>query len=151
LDEPTNHLDVAAIEWLERHLAEDYGGTVLLITHDRYILDRVCTRTFEVERGVVYSYEGGFGAYLEAKAERAALAQRTEANRQNFLRRELEWLRRQPKARTTKSSARVDRAEAELNKAGPARERRVELSLETARSGKTLLELRALTLELGRV
>jgi len=151
LDEPTNHLDVAAIEWLERHLAEDYSGAVLLITHDRYILDRVCTRTFEVDRGTVYAYDGGFGAYLEAKAERMAHAQRTEANRQNFLRRELEWLRRQPKARTTKQTARVNRAEAELAKSGPPRDRRVELSLEAARSGKTILELRNVTLELGRV
>ncbi|MDC0719400.1 ABC-F family ATP-binding cassette domain-containing protein [Nannocystis bainbridge] len=151
LDEPTNHLDVSAIEWLERHLAENYVGTVLLITHDRYILDRVCTRTFEVDRGSVYAYDGGFGAYLEAKAERMAHAQRTEANRQNFLRRELEWLRRQPKARTTKQTARVNRAEAELAKSGPPRDRRVELSLEAARSGKTILELRGVTLELSRV
>ncbi|HEY8379547.1 MAG TPA: ATP-binding cassette domain-containing protein, partial [Nannocystis sp.] len=130
LDEPTNHLDVAAIEWLERHLAEEYTGAVLLITHDRYILDRVCTRTLEIDRGEVYAYDGGFGAYLEAKAERAAHQQRTEANRQNFLRRELEWLRRQPKARTTKQRARVQRAEAELAKAPPPPERRARLSLE---------------------
>jgi ATP-binding cassette subfamily F protein uup len=149
LDEPTNHLDVAAIEWLEKHLAEQYPGAVLLITHDRYILDRVCTRTLEVERGAIHSYDGGFGVYLEAKAEREALAQRTEANRQNFLRRELEWLRRQPKARTTKQRARVDRAEAELGKAPPARDRAVDLSLEASASGKTVLELRDIDLTIA--
>ena len=149
LDEPTNHLDVAAIEWLEKHLAEHYPGAVLLITHDRYILDRVCTRTLEVDRGAVYSYDGGFAVYLEAKAERAALAQRTEANRQNFLRSELEWLRRQPKARTTKSRSRVERAEAELAKAPPPRDRAVELSLEASAPGKTILELRGLALDVA--
>jgi ATP-binding cassette subfamily F protein uup len=149
LDEPTNHLDVAAIEWLERHLAEQYAGAVLLITHDRYILDRVCTRTLEVERGAVYSYDGGFYTYLEAKAEREALAQRTESNRQNFLRRELEWLRRQPKARTTKSRSRVERAEAELAKAPPPQSRTVDLSLQSSAPGKTILELRDLRLEIA--
>jgi ATP-binding cassette subfamily F protein uup len=148
LDEPTNHLDVATIEWLERHL-DDYPGALLMITHDRYILDRVATRTLELDRGKLYSYDGGFEIYLEAKAERAALAQRTESNRQNFLRRELEWLRRRPKARTTKQKARIDRAHAEIAKAPPPVDRTAQLQLDTARVGGTILELRGVSLELA--
>ncbi len=146
LDEPTNHLDVATIEWLERYLDEQFPGALLLITHDRYILDRVARRTLELDRSKVYSYDGGFMTYLEAKAERAATAQRTEANRQNFLRRELEWLRRQPKARSTKQKARIDRAHGEIAKGPPPIDRALELQVHAARSGSTILELRDLSL-----
>jgi ATP-binding cassette subfamily F protein uup len=146
LDEPTNHLDVATIEWLERYLDEQFPGALLLITHDRYILDRVARRTLELDRSKVYSYDGGFMTYLEAKAERAATAQRTEANRQNFLRRELEWLRRQPKARSTKQKARIDRAHGEIAKGPPPVDRALELQVHAARSGSTILELRDLSL-----
>jgi ATP-binding cassette subfamily F protein uup len=146
LDEPTNHLDVATIEWLERYLQDQFHGALLLITHDRYILDRVATRTVELDRSKLYSYDGGFATYLEAKAERMALAQRTEANRQNFLRRELEWLRRQPKARTTKQKARIDRAHVEIGKGPPPAERNLELRVEVARTGSTILELRDVSL-----
>ena len=148
LDEPTNHLDIATIEWLERYLQDQFHGALLLITHDRYILDRVAVRTLEIDRGKLFSYDGGFGVYLEAKAERSALAQRTESNRQNFLRRELEWLRRQPKARSTKQKARIDRAHGEIAKAPPPQDRNLELSVEVARTGSTILELRGVTLEI---
>jgi ATP-binding cassette subfamily F protein uup len=149
LDEPTNHLDAETIEWLEEYLVEEHTGAVLLITHDRYLLDRVAERTLEVVEGRVYSYEGGYELYLEQKAEREELAARTEQNRQNFLRRELEWLRRQPKARTTKQKARIDRAEAAKSAIKPQKEEQAKFSLETARSGKTILELRELGLTLG--
>jgi ATP-binding cassette subfamily F protein uup len=96
LDEPTNHLDAETIEWLEQYLIEEYKNAILLITHDRYLLDRVAQRTVEVANGEVYSYDGGYERYLEQKAERMAHAERTESNRQNFLRKELEWLSRQP-------------------------------------------------------
>jgi ATP-binding cassette subfamily F protein uup len=102
LDEPTNHLDIATIEWLETHLRERFSGALLLITHDRYVLDRVTSRTLELESGQLTSYDGGYAAYLAGRAERSAFAERVEQNRQNFLRRELEWVRRQPKARSTK-------------------------------------------------
>jgi ATP-binding cassette subfamily F protein uup len=102
LDEPTNHLDIETIEWLENYLRTRFRGALLLITHDRYVLDRVATRTLELDEGVVTSYAGGYASYLEARAERQAHAERSERNRQNFLRKELEWLRRQPKARGTK-------------------------------------------------
>ena len=110
LDEPSNHLDVETVEWLEGYLLDEHRGAVLLITHDRYLLDRVVERTLEIDKGVVRSYDGGYEDYLEAKAERLAHDERTEQNRQNFLRREVEWLRRQPKARSTKQKARIERA-----------------------------------------
>ena len=149
LDEPTNHLDVETIDWLEHYLLEEHPGAVLLVTHDRYLLDRVCTRTLELERGTLTSYDGGYETYLEAKAARLAHEERVEANRQNFLRRELEWLARQPQARTTKQKARIERAEAAKAVQAPVAEETVSLRLEEARAGKTVLELEHLSLEIG--
>ena len=149
LDEPSNHLDVETVEWLESYLIDEHPGALLLITHDRYLLDRVAERTLEIDQGIVYSYDGGYGDYLEAKAERLAHEARTEGNRQNFLRRELEWLRRQPKARSTKQKARIDRAEAAKGQLAPKQEKTAQLALETVRAGKTILELRKVTLGIG--
>ena len=149
LDEPTNHLDIDTIEWLEEHLLRQFKGAVLLITHDRYVLDRVTTRTVEIDSGKLASYAGGYSQYLEAKAERQVHAERAERNRQNFLRRELEWMRRQPKARATKQKARIGRAENALGQAGPKRVKTADLRLESERLGKTILELSGLTLERG--
>lgn len=148
LDEPTNHLDAETVEWLEQHLIEEFPGAVLLITHDRYLLDNVAERTVEVADGEAFSYEGGYERFLEQKAERQAHAARTEQNRQNFLRRELEWLRRMPKARTTKQKARIERAESARDAPKPKQEKTVELSLDVSRAGKTLLELRDVTLQI---
>ncbi|MDF3072125.1 MAG: ATPase component of transporter with duplicated ATPase [Polyangiaceae bacterium] len=142
LDEPTNHLDAETVEWLEQHLIEEFPGAVLLITHDRYLLDNVAQRTVEVADGEAFSYDGGYERYLEQKAERLSLAARTEQNRQNFLRREIEWLRRMPKARTTKQQARIDRAESAIAAPKPKQEQKVSLELDVSRAGKTLLELR---------
>ncbi|MBX3130650.1 MAG: ABC-F family ATP-binding cassette domain-containing protein [Polyangiaceae bacterium] len=149
LDEPTNHLDADTVEWLEGYLLDGFRGALLLITHDRYLLDRVATRTVEVSRGEVYSYDGGYGLYLQQKAERLELEARTEQNRQNFLRGELAWLARQPKARTTKQKARIDRAEAALAVERPEVERLARLTLDDVRAGKTILETRDLRVELG--
>ncbi len=149
LDEPTNHLDVEAIEWLERYLLEEHRGALLLITHDRYVLDRVARRTLELAEGRVYSYQGGYGAYLEAKAERLAHEARSEANRQNFLRREIAWLRRGPPARTTKQKARIDRAEAAIAVTAPKLERTARIAMDATRAGKTVIDLRDLTLTMG--
>jgi ATP-binding cassette subfamily F protein uup len=149
LDEPTNHLDVATIEWLEEYLATRFRGAVLLVTHDRAVLDRVTTRTLELEDGVLTSYDGGYATYLEARAERRAQEQRTERNRQNFLRREVEWLRRQPKARGTKQKARIRRAGEALDKSAPREERTAQLKLAAERQGKTILELDGVVLERG--
>jgi ATP-binding cassette subfamily F protein uup len=120
-----------------------------MVTHDRYLLDRVVTRTLEVEQGEVYSYDGGWGLYLEAKAERAAHDERVEANRQRFLKRELEWLRRTPQARTTKQKARIQRAEAALSQDGPARERQANIELDHVRSGRTILEAEDLAVDVA--
>jgi ATP-binding cassette subfamily F protein uup len=108
LDEPTNHLDTESIEWLADYL-ENYPATFLLVTHDRYFLDRVTTSIAELSNGKVYSYEGNYTDYLLAKAEREAALEVSEHKREMFLRRELEWVRRGPKARTTKSKSRLDR------------------------------------------
>ena len=149
LDEPTNHLDADTIEWLETYLKQQYGGALLLITHDRYVLDRVVTRTLEIDQGQVHSYAGGWQSYLTAKAERMAHASRAEANRKNLLRTELEWLRRSPKARTSKSKARVDRAVALRDAQGPQVERAARFELQRERLGGTVLEAHDLSLELG--
>jgi ATP-binding cassette subfamily F protein uup len=149
LDEPTNHLDVDTIEWLESYLGERFRGALLLITHDRYLLDRVVTRTFEIEGGALYAYDGGWEDYLTARAERQAHAERVEANRQNFLRRELEWLRRQPKARTTKQKARIDRAQVALDRDPAPRGREARLRMDGVRSGHTVLAVENLTVELA--
>jgi ATP-binding cassette subfamily F protein uup len=108
LDEPTNHLDTESIEWLGDFL-ESYPGAFLLVTHDRYFLDRVTNTIVELAEGKAYSYTGNYTDYLLAKAERDATAEVTEHKRQMFLRREIEWVRRGPKAQTTKSKARWDR------------------------------------------
>jgi ABC transport system ATP-binding/permease protein len=149
LDEPTNHLDVETIDWLERFLVDEYQGAVVLITHDRYLLDRVADRTVEVEDGNLYVYDGGYEAYLAAKAERTAHAVRVENNRQNFLRRELEWLSRQPKARSTKQKARIQRAEDSRATRPPKEQRVASILLGDTRTGKTILDWHDVSLELG--
>ncbi len=150
LDEPTNHLDADTVEWLEGYLANDFGGALILVTHDRYLLDAVCTRTLELDRGALHSFDGGWTEYLLTKSERLAHEARTEQNRQNFLRTEVEWLRRSPKARTTKQKARVARGEAALDANPQRRHEQVSgLSLTAQRTGKTILELHDLSVELG--
>ena len=147
MDEPTNHLDIETIEWLEDTLRDRFPGALLLISHDRSVLDGVTTRTLEVQGGAVYDYDGGYALYLMAKAEREAQAERAERNRQNFLRREVEWLRRAPKARGTKQKARIGRAEAALGQVAPKEERTADLKLRSERQGKTILEFEGLRIE----
>jgi ATP-binding cassette subfamily F protein uup len=140
LDEPTNHLDLQTVEWLETWLAERFKGALILVTHDRYLLDRLVDRTIEVDDGQLHIYQGGWSLYLEAKAEREAHAERVESNRQNFLRRELEWLRRQPQARTTKQKARIDRAVSARDKAAPKREVTAQIEFGHVGEGRTILD-----------
>ncbi len=150
LDEPTNHLDIETIEWLEDQLTNHFKGAVLFITHDRYMLDRVAQRIIEIDRSEMHSYRGGWEAYLEAKAERLAHEDRTEANRQNFLRTELEWLSRSPQARTTKQKARIKRVESVRDKGPPRGQQEVaKIALQEARSGRTIIDIRELRLKLG--
>ncbi|MEC0212119.1 ABC-F family ATP-binding cassette domain-containing protein [Paenibacillus ehimensis] len=140
LDEPTNHIDHETVQWLEEFLAK-WRGALLLVTHDRYFLDRVTNRIFELDRGKLYSYEGNYAAFLEKKAERLEREAAEEDKRQNLLRRELAWLRRGAKARTTKQKARVDRViELRDRKVdGPAAQ--LVISLGASRLGKKIMEL----------
>ncbi|NUW42630.1 energy-dependent translational throttle protein EttA [Nonomuraea rhodomycinica] len=110
LDEPTNHLDAESVQWLEQHL-EKYAGTVLAVTHDRYFLDNVATWILELDRGRTYPYEGNYSTYLEAKAQRLKVEGQKDAKRKKRLEDELEWVRSNPKARQTKSKARLQRYE----------------------------------------
>ncbi|HUS26878.1 MAG TPA: ABC-F family ATP-binding cassette domain-containing protein [Kofleriaceae bacterium] len=108
LDEPTNHLDARTVEWLETRLAA-WQGSLIVVTHDRYFLDRVSTRIIEIDRGKAYTYEGNYEEFLLAQADRLSVEADQEHERSMFVRREIEWVRRQPKARTTKAKARLDR------------------------------------------
>ena len=140
LDEPTNHLDLEAIDWLARHLRARRGA-LLVVTHDRWFLDEVTERTWEVVDGRVERYEGGYSAYVLAKAERERIAAATEAKRQNLLRKELAWLRRGPQARTSKPRFRVEAAQALIADEPPPRDT-VELTrFATARLGKTVIDV----------
>ena len=141
LDEPTNHLDVEVIEWLETYLADTFPGAVLLVTHDRYALDAMATRIFELERGTLHEYRGDYSDYLEQKADRLEHESRVEDNRLNFVRRERAWLARGPKARSTKQKARIQRAEKAIAVKGPQAEGRAQLVAAATRTGKTILEL----------
>ncbi len=141
LDEPTNQIDNDTVAWLEAHLAR-YSGALCLITHDRYFLDRVTNRIFELDRGELYRYEGNYGTFLEQKAEREETESTREQRRQNLLRRELAWLRRGAKARSTKQKARIQRVEA-LQEAGPeARAGQVEITVAAHRLGKQIIDIK---------
>ncbi len=149
LDEPTNHLDIEAIDWLGRHLrdrAENGHSAVIVVSHDRWLLDTVCERTWEVDRGQVHSAEGGYSAYVLAQAERERGEEAAESRRRNLARKELAWLQRGARARTTKAKFRVEAANA-LIAAEPLPRDSVELTrLATARLGKTVLELEDVSL-----
>ena len=110
LDEPTNHLDVEVIGWLAEHLNARRPKALVVVSHDRWFLDAVCTRTWEVHGGEVDAYDGGYAAYVLARAERMRLAAGTEARRRNLMRKELAWLRRGPPARTSKPKFRIQAA-----------------------------------------
>ena len=140
LDEPTNHLDTETIAWLETYLA-NYPGALLLVTHDRYFLDRVTNRMLEVTPEGVMKYEGNYSRYLELKEEQDRLKEATERTRQNLARRELAWLRRGPKARTSKAKYRVERAEALQESAGTGPDARLQLAAASTRLGKKVLEM----------
>ncbi len=148
LDEPTNHLDVEGIAWLARHLVTRRCALVV-VTHDRWFLDEVCDRTWEVADGQVREYDGGYSVYVLAKAERARIAAATEARRQNLLRKELAWLRRGPPARTSKPRFRIDAANALIENEPPARDSVELIRFATSRLGKTGYELHDITLRAG--
>ncbi len=140
LDEPTNHLDIETIEWLEEYITR-YPGAILLITHDRYFLDRVTNRIFELEQGNLYSYEGNYSTFLEAKAIREEIEAANEDKRQNLLRRELAWMRRGAKARTTKQKARIQRFESLQNQPGHRQKDDLDIAIGGSRLGKKVFEI----------
>jgi ABC transport system ATP-binding/permease protein len=140
LDEPTNHLDFEMIEWLENYLVKQ-DVTLLMVTHDRYFLDRVCNNIIELERGILYSYKGDYEYFLEKKEERIFNQGRENDKANNLLRKELEWVRKMPKARTTKSKSRVDAFyELEEKAAGHKKEKELQLNVKMTRLGGKVLE-----------
>ena len=141
LDEPTNHLDLNAISWLENQIS-NFRGAVVLVSHDRFLLDQVTTRMIEIDRGVTYVHAGGYSRLLEAQADRDAQAQSAEQIRRNLARHELAWLRRGVKARSTKPQARIDAANRLLSggPAAAAREGSLDLSVPTPRLGNTVIK-----------
>jgi ATP-binding cassette subfamily F protein uup len=153
MDEPTNHLDAETVEWLENYLAE-FNGALLLVTHDRYFLDRVTNRMLEIDRGRVQLYAGNYGTYLEKKEEQEE-RQAVEAQKlKQMARRELEWLRRGPKARTTKAKARIDRANELIQQSRQAAseiagKRSLDIEFESSRLGGKILGLREISKSYG--
>lgn len=140
LDEPTNHIDAAAIEWLEQMLA-NFKGALLMVTHDRYFLERVTGVMLEIDRGLVFRYEANYDRWLELKAERIEREQSSELKRQNLLRRELAWIRRGAKARSTKQQARIDRFNTLNEKSAPNSDDQLSISAAASRLGRKTLIL----------
>ncbi|MER2058262.1 MAG: ABC-F family ATP-binding cassette domain-containing protein [Niallia sp.] len=141
LDEPTNHLDFEAVKWLEDYLSR-YTGALLLVTHDRYFLDRVTNRMFELDGGNLYSYKGNYGDFLQAKAIREENEAATIEKQKNLFRRELEWIRRGAKARSTKQKARIQRFDTlDDNLANVKTKDKLDISLKGSRLGKQVFEL----------
>src|SRR6478735_5433010 len=148
LDEPTNHLDVEAVAWLAQHLV-GRSSALIVVTHDRWFLDAVCQFTWEVHDGVVDAYEGGYAAFVLAKAERSRQAAASEVRRQNLMRKELAWLRRGAPARTSKPKFRIDAAN-ELIEDEPAPRDRLELSrMATQRLGKDVIDVEDVDMSRG--
>ena len=140
LDEPTNHLDDEMIAWLESFLMA-YKGALLMVTHDRYFLERIVSQIWEVNRGSLYQYPANYSKFLEMKAQREEIAQSTERKRQTVLQRELLWIRRGPQGRGTKSRARIQRFEALRDKDAPTADAKMEISSVSSRLGKKILEV----------
>ncbi|MDA1477163.1 ABC-F family ATP-binding cassette domain-containing protein [Bacillus changyiensis] len=148
LDEPTNHLDNETIEWLESYLS-GYPGSVVLVTHDRYFLNRVTNRIYELNRGHLYTYKGNYEIFLEKRAEREALAEQNETKRQNLLRRELAWLRRGARARSTKQKARIQRVEELKDQDGLEVNSSLDFAIGSHRLGKQVIEAEGVTISRG--
>jgi ATP-binding cassette subfamily F protein uup len=148
LDEPTNHLDVEGIAWLAGHLRARRAALVC-VTHDRWFLDQVCTRMWDVQRGSVYEYEGGYSDYVFARAERERIAATEEAKRQNLMRKELAWLRRGAPARTSKPRFRIEAANALIEDVPPPRDSAELMRFANSRLGKTVFELEDATITAG--
>ena len=140
MDEPTNHIDNETVTWLEE-LLQKYKGAIVMVTHDRYFLDRVSNKIVEVDRGKLYSYDGNFSTFVKLKAEREEMALNTERKNKSLYRRELEWIRQGPCARGTKSKERIARFEALENREKPVQESKLELNSVSSRLGKKIIEI----------
>ena len=140
LDEPTNHLDSDMAEWLENYL-KSYKGAMVMVTHDRYFLDSVCNRIVEIDKGKTYSYETNYSGYLTAKQEREDIAWAGERKRQSILRKEIEWMKRGARARSTKQKAHIERYEKLRDQKAPEIDQKLEMSSISTRMGKTTVEL----------
>lgn len=140
LDEPTNHLDSAMSEWLEQYLVK-YKGAILMVTHDRYFLDRVATRIVEIDRAKLYNYPGNYSEYVDLKMQRQDMENATERKRQSLLRTELAWLARGARARSTKQKAHIDRINRLKEKSGVSEEKTVAMSSLSSRMGKKTVEV----------
>lgn len=148
LDEPTNHLDNETISWLEEYL-NSRKGALLMITHDRYFLDRVTNRILELDRGRLFSYDGNYSVFLEKKMERISIEKASEEKRQNLMRKELAWVRRGAKARTTKQKARLQRFDELVNQEGFIENENIEISVMGTRLGKKIIEIEHLNKSFG--
>ena len=148
LDEPTNHLDDRMVGWLEDYL-RSWKGALVMVTHDRYFLERIVTKMVEVEGGRLYTYEGNYDKYLERKAARLESEKASERKRQAILRREYQWVMQGPTARGTKSRERLERYEALKARTGPAEKTSLELSARASRLGKKTVELAGVTKTFG--
>ena len=148
LDEPTNHLDSAMVSWLEDWLRRFRGGLVM-VTHDRYFLERVVNHITELSRGKLYHYEANYSKYLELKAQRSEMAEASERKRQSILRVEREWIMRGCKARTTKSKERIQRYETLLNQEAPETDGTIQMAAASSRLGKKIIELHDVTKAYG--
>lgn len=140
LDEPTNHIDNDSVDWLEKYL-NTRKGALLMVTHDRYFLERVANRIIELDHGKLYSYQANYSKFLEMKAEREELEQASERKRQNLLRNELEWIRRGAQARSTKQKARIERFEKLQDIDAPMQDDNVEIQVGSARLGRKIIEI----------
>jgi ATP-binding cassette subfamily F protein uup len=148
LDEPTNHLDVDSIVWLQEYLKR-WQGAVVMVTHDRYFLDEICTGIYEIEQRKLFFYEGNYSYYLEKRSQRVDAMIRTDRSIENILRTELEWLRRGPKARGTKSKARKDRITELLNHNAFREADSIEIAVTGKRLGKKILEVDSISKSYG--
>lgn len=148
LDEPTNHLDNDTIEWLEQYLNKR-KGSLLMVTHDRYFLDRVVNKIIELDRGSLYSYEGNYSSFIEKKLDRQQIEAANENKRQNMLRKELAWIKRGAKARSTKQKARIDRFEELSSQEAYTASDKVEISVAGSRLGRKVVELENINKSFG--
>lgn len=148
LDEPTNHLDSSMSTWLEEQL-NSYRGAIVMVTHDRYFLDLVCNRIVEVDKGRLYSYDENYSGFLARKAEREEIEDATERKRKSILRKEIEWMQRGARARSTKQKAHIQRYEALASVVAPERDGKVSMSSASSRLGKTTIELNSISKSYG--